>query len=405
MEEFRHAEFSGLRNTVPNNRFGLDDLEAAVNVDVDDSKRVALRHGRGALLLSGAYKSLWSDGAIALAVKSQTSLMRIFPDWSEAALRAGLMPGLDMSYAANDSRVFYANGADSGIIQDGASRTWGLNIPTGQPEAEAIGGLLEAGRYQFAVTYLRADRQESGTPPAAVIDLTVDGGIRLTEIPVSADPGVTLKIVYFSKKNDETLYRAGVIPASATTFDYQVEASMQVSLMTQHLRPPPAGHYVDVFNGRTLVGHESTLYYSEPYSLELFDLRKNHQLNGRMTMLAALDGGVYVSTPTGIMWLDGLDPTKWVYRKLKDYGALRGALYFCSRDMVLDGQGQKTVAVFATSQGVCVGEDGGVITNLTQSRYLYPIQDRGALVVRRYRGFTQGLTVFQGTERAASASS
>lgn len=399
-----HAGFLGLRNTVPSDRFGLEDLEAAENVDIDDSLRVTRRYGHGAAVVSGACRSLWSDGLTALVVRNDTTLVQILPDHTLRTLRTGLAPGLDMSFGGLAARIYYANGIDTGVVEGGRSRSWGLEVP-GVPAVSATGGVLPAGRYQFAVTYLRADGQESGSSLSGVIELGATGGVQLASLPVSADPDVALKAVYLSKCNGEALYRAGIIPNGNTTFTYQIEASMQVPLRTQHLRPAPAGQFVDVINGRTLVARGDTLYFSEPYAPELFDLRKNFRFNGPIVMLAALDTGVYIGTEAQVIWLDGKVPENWVYSERLMYGAIRGAVTKTSRDLVLDGQGVKRVAVFATQQGICVGEDGGGIINLTRERYAYPVQDKGAVVVRQHRGLVQCLTALQGAEVAGNASS
>ena len=403
---YEHAGFLGLRNTVPSDRFGLGDLEAAQNVDIDDSQRVARRYGHGAAVVSGACRSLWSDGLTALVVRNDTTLVQILPDYTLRTLRTGLTPGLDMSFEALAARVYYSNGMETGVIEGGRSRSWGLEIP-GVPTATTAGGVLPAGRYQFAVTHLRSDGQESGSSRAGIIALSDIGGISLSGITVSSDPDVSEAAIYFSKRDGEmpALFRAGIIPNGNTTFSYQIEASMQIPLRTQHFRPPPAGQFVDTINGRTLVAKGDTLYYSEPYAPELFDLRKNFRFAGPIVMVAALDSGVYVGTEARVIWLDGKTPEDWAYSERLMYGAVRGAVTKTSRDLVLDGQGVKRVAVFATKQGICVGEDGGGIINLTRERYAYPIQDKGAVVVRQHRGLVQCLTALQGAEVAGNASS
>jgi hypothetical protein len=400
---YEHAEFSGLRNTVTPDRFGLDDLEVATNVDIDDAKQVSRRKGYGPLLVAGVFKSLWSDNKTALAVKDDTTLVQLQPTFAVTTLRTDLTPGLEMSYCAPVSAVYYSNGAETGVVQDGVNRTWGLTPPAAQPTASATGGNLPAGRYQYAVTYLRGDLQESGTPHAGVIELTAAGGIALSAIPVSSDPSVEGKVIYFTKHNGASLYRAGVIGAEDTTFSYQSEVTSTVTLRTQHLQPPPAGQIVDNYAGAyMLVARGDTLYRSEPYALELFDWRKRLPLGSPITMIAALESGVYVGTREHILWLAGDDPAKWSYEPLLSYGAIPGALSRCSRDMVLDGNGKGLVAVFATTQGICIGEDGGAVTNLTQDRFAYPIQERGAAVIRRHRGSVQGVFAFQGAETAGN---
>lgn len=400
---YEHAQFDGLRNNVPADRFELGDLEAASNFDIDDSKRATRRKGHSAAVLTGVYKSLWSNGSVALAVKSETALVQIQPSYAETTLRTNLTPGLDMSYTCPATTVYYSNGVDTGVVQDSLSRSWGLVPPSDQPVAAAAGGLLVAGRYQFAVTYLRNDGQESGTPRSGLIDLTDNGGISLSAIPVSADPTVASKVIYFSKQNGDTLYRVGTIANSATTFNYYADAFGTVPLRTQGLQQPPAGQLVGSFaGGYTLVASGNRLYRSEPFALELFDLRKNNRFGSAITMVAAMDDGVYVGTTHAVLWLGGTDPAKWDMSPRLSYGAIRGAATYCSQDMLGEGKGDAFAVVFATTQGLCVGTNGGKVTNLTQARFAYPVQERGAAIVRRHRGIIQGVVSLQGVETAGN---
>lgn len=404
-----HSQFKGLRNNVPVDRFELGDLSVAQNVDIDDSERVTRRFGHGSAVVSGACKSLWSDGRVAFAVQSETNLVEILPTYATITLRTGLTSGLDMTYVPMAGRVYYSNGAENGVIEGGQSRSWGITPPSDQPVASEVGGVLPAGRYQFAVTYLRADGQESGTPRAGFIDLAAMGGIALSSIPVPADTGITSKAVYFSKCNGETLYRAGLVSVAATTFTYATEASLQIPLMTQHLRPPPAGALIGRFGARLLVATGNELYPSEPYAPELFDLRKVKRFDSRITMLETVDSraeGTWLGTEDAVVWLRGESPEKWTYDVAADYGVIPGTLAYIEGETLGEGAPKgSAVAFFATTQGLCYGTPDGNLENLTRDRFAYPIQDKGAAIVRRHRGMVQGLVAMRGAEQAANVSS
>lgn len=404
-----HSQFKGLRNNVPVDRFELGDLSVAQNVDIDDSERITRRFGHGAAVVSGAHKSLWSDGRVALAVQSETNLIQILPSYTIKILRADLTSGLDMTYVPMAGRVYYSNGVENGVIENGQSRSWGITPPSDQPVASEVGGVLPSGRYQFAVTYLRADGQESGTPRAGIIDLASMGGIALSSIPASSDTGVASVAVYLSKCNGEALYRAGLVAAGVTTFTYAMEASLQIPLMTQHLRPPPAAPLVGRFGARLLVAVGNELYPSEPYAPELFDLRKVKRFDSRITMIetvASRADGTWLGTEDSVVWLRGESPEKWTYDVVADYGAIPGALAYIDGEAFGEGAPKgSAVAFFVTTQGLCFGTPDGNLENLTRDRFAYPIQDKGAAIVRRHRGMVQGLVVLRGAEQAANVSS
>jgi len=400
-----HAKFTGLRNNVPADRFELTDLVSALNVDVDDSARLTRRYGHSTAVLAGSYKSLWSGAGVTLVVKGETQLVRVHPGLTEQVLRTGLSAGVRMSYAAVGDRAYYSNDIQSGVIDKGVNRTWGMAPPASLAVA-VVNGVLEAGRYQVAMTYLRNDGQESGCVGPGLAELPTSGGLLLDLGVAPDDATIQYKIIYLSKCNGETLYRVGAVAPSETTFTYLVDQPMEVPLATGHLRPPPAGHLVSAFGGaRTLVAKGSRVYYSEPFAPELFDLRKHYQLEDRLTLLVGMDDGAYVSTVNGVSWLAGTIPEKWEFQPKLSYGAVPYAFAMVSRDMLIEGGGDLPTLVFATKHGICMGENGGGITNLTQDKFDYPAQDVGALLVRRHRGMIQTVLAMQGAEQSANVSS
>src|SRR5262245_48851004 len=112
-----HAGFTGLRNTVRPGAFELGDLVAALNVDIDDALWVHRRKGYSAPVVAGVTRDIWASGSLCLGVGSNT-LKRILPNLSTQNLRTGLTPDLPLSCAAVGARVYYANGAERGCIQD-----------------------------------------------------------------------------------------------------------------------------------------------------------------------------------------------------------------------------------------------------------------------------------------------
>lgn len=416
---FEHAQFTGLRNTVPPSRFDLGDLSTALNVDIDDSLLVQRRKGYPSPVAAGNFHSFWSNGNVAFAVLNQIDLVRIFPDYTVEILRSGLTPGLYMSFASigpqivnpeSTWRVYFSNTAEKGVIDSGRVRSWGLDVPSHQPSATAQGGTLKAGSYQFAVTYRRKDKQESGSRDCDVITLpsstptvqSKDNGILFSNIPASSDPDVDSICVYVTRCDGESLYRAGVVPNGTSSFTYDHETNtLTLPMRHQHMRPPMLGQIVMDFNGHLMVAQGSRLFRSEAYGLELFDHRKGYEFTDEITLVGALNSGVYLGCKGKIFYLNGPAPAKWSSKPIAEYGAIPGAFDFVSVDM-LGMKGDGIAVLFATTRGLCVGIDGGQFINLTQEKFVYPIQERGAVVVRRHRGMIQALLTMQGNERSAS---
>lgn len=399
---FQFGDFRGLRNNVGADAFAPSDLSVALNVDIDDALGVRRRKGFSSPAAAAVDRGLWADGSVCLGVGGD-ALKLVHPDYTTKTLRTGLAADRALSYTAVADRVFWANGVETGVVQDGTNRSWGLTVP-GIPIASPASGSLTPGTYQYAVTYLRQDGQESGAPRAGVIDLVATGGIALSNISVSDDPTVVYKAVYLSATNGETLFAVGMIENAATTFLIDEQRRQSSPLMTQFLSPPPAGDFIAEFRGHLLVAVGDRLYPSEPYAPELFDLRKGIGFGEAITLVAPMpDGsGVYIGTLSKVTWVQGASPSEWVYRTVSRYGAVPGTLSYGDGDLLGDGQSTGEIAFFATTRGLCAGRTGGALLNLTEARFAYPIQPRGAGVVRRHRGMAQYLCTMQGPETAGN---
>lgn len=397
---FEYEGFKGLRNNADPTGFDLGDLVSALNVDICDDLQIHRRKGQSAVLVAGIDRDLWATGPICLGVGSNV-LKQLFPDYTTTSLRTGLTPARSLAYAPVGARVYYANGVESGVVENGASRTWGI-VPPGRPTLAATGGTLLAGKYQCVCTYLRRDGQESGAGLATTIELTTTSGIALTAIPVSTDPGVVSVAVYATSVGGETLYHRGDVLNGQTTFTIREQQKDASPLLTQFLSPPPAGEFIGYFNGWMLVSKGNRLYISQEYAPELFDLRKSIPVLDQITMIApVMDGGdgVWLGTQSQVIWLAGDDPSKWEYKASADYGVIPHTLAYGDGELIGDGGMSGTqAAFFATERGLCMGAPGGKFTNMTESRFAYPVQDRGAGIVRRHRGIAQYLCTLQGAE-------
>ena len=394
-----HRDFLGLRNNVGAAGFDLGDLEVALDVDVNDVGFLLRRKGHSAVVVAGVDRDLFAAGSICLGVGSN-ALKQILPDFTTVTLRTGLTPLRPLSYSAIGGRVYYTNGVEFGVVENGQHRSWGLTPPA-LGLAVLVGGALRAGRYQYTMTYLRSDRQESGAARAAVVELSaVASGYELT-LPVSTDPSVTQKAVYVSDRDGETLHRYAVLDNAVTTFAIREERSGTVALATQFLVSPNilgAIDHIAYGNGRMLVAAGSRLYCSESYAPELFDPRKSWPFLDAITLVASLEDGTWLGTKSQVIWLPNAEPEKWQFMVKAPYGVIPGTAYVDSLSSVGDGSGKGPAVYFATTQGLCVGANGGQITNYTDGRYAIPIQERGAGIVRRHRGMSQFLVTLRGTE-------
>lgn len=410
---FEYAGFTGLRNNTDPRNFTPADLVDAINCDVDDGNNIDRRYGFGAVVAAGIDRNLFATGPICLGVGSN-ALKQMSTAYGLTTLRSSLTPGRDLSYAPVADRVYYSNGVERGCVQNGADRSWGIDPPA-LPLAALTAGDLDAGTYQFVVTYIRNDGQESGAVRAGTYVLAARGGIALSAIPVSTDATIVGKAVYVSTRNGSALYRLGLIPNATTTFAIRELGDPAAPLTTQFLTPPLAGDLIAYFKGQMLVARGNRLYPSQAYAPELFDLRKAIPFLDRITMLAPLNNktdGIWIGTDSQVIWINVFRPMtasgeessdKWEYKVSADYGVIPGTMFYADGELLGDGSGAGEQCVyFTTKRGICVGRTGGAFVNLTQEKFNFPAQPAGAGVVRRHRGIVQYLCTLNGPETAAN---
>ena len=380
--------FAGLRNDVDPERFDAPDLAYAVNCDLDKSGRLARRSGY-ASVLAGASHSLWSwDDTIALFMQGST-LYRLNPDYSKTALAIGLTSGLRMSYWRANSRVYFSNGIQTGIWENGTIRSWGLPVPA-LPGCSLTVGSMPAGTYQYVATYFRSDGQESGAGVAGSIAVPEGGGL-IFNLPDSTAPGVTSKGIYLTTPNGDILFQALVVPQGGGAVAYQGDTSeLSTELKTQFAQAAPGGQKIAYYRGYMLVADDATIYPSLPYAYELFDLRRFIPADSRVTMLAPMEdkeihesegrnSGLFIGTDRSCGVLVGSDPSNFQYVPKLDYGAIDGAVDYVDGALFESGAtGARPLPMWLTTQGICVGMPGMEIRNLTRTKYGFTAAGRGA---------------------------
>lgn len=122
------SRFSGLKNTVTPERLTTEELEAAVNVDIDDVGQLHRRRGY-TQVDNASYHSLYKGQDRWLVVKDG-SLGLLHPDYSFTAITTG---GPDrISYTEVGDITYFSSPVASGKIDaDGAYSAWGADASAG----------------------------------------------------------------------------------------------------------------------------------------------------------------------------------------------------------------------------------------------------------------------------------
>ena len=298
------GSFTGIRNTISEERLAQGDLAAAVNVDIDDSGQ--LRRRRGYRRVSTAVcHSLMTLGDITLVVKDGM-LGRLFADYThEPLVPVGPAP---LCYVRVGDTIFYSSASASGKIVDGRPAMWGE---------------LGAGMWVSPV-------------------------VRPTE---------TLGAV-----------------------------------RGKYLTGPPAATCMYAYKGRMYLGHERLIWATELYLYDRVDPEKNFiQLEADVTMIAAVDSGLFVGTTAALHFLQGTFAEGLKMRTVVNSPVIPGSLAIVPYVKALPQARQGPVPegfgpMFMTAAGVLVGLDNGDAYNLTQDRVVFPSAVRAAALYREDQG-------------------
>ena len=378
METFK--SFAGINNRLPVERLAETDLATGNNINLNDSGSASRRAGQ-TLKVAGASHSLWCD-AICLCVQAGV-LKQINADYSTTTLATGLNADY-VNYERVNDRIYWSNGTQSGVIVNGVNRSWGLPIPN-LPSVSKISGNLSAGTYQYSMTTLR-DGMESGAALAGTIELSAGQGLRFTFTGNVA--------LYVTEPNGTTLFQC----ATSTTGTYDhLGGLLSLPLDTQWLDQPPAGQCLTSYRGRIYIAQGQFIYVTTALGYELCDLRDYLTVdNSKITMLAGLENGLLVGTEKATYYLSG--------GSLAEFSITSKGAAVIPRTLKLeDGQtvtgkaeyaGRK-VALFTTTEGICMASPDGSVVNLTQERYDFSAAGVGAAGFRNDTALTQYLLFLQ----------
>jgi hypothetical protein len=214
---------------------------------------------------------------------------------------------------------------------------------------------MPAGRYQWALTYIRSDGQHSGASPAGTITLPAGSGITLQGLPVCTDPSVTEKAVWLTSADGGVLMLADVIANSATSYTFTDDTSdLSYPVETQFLSAPPVGHLSAWFRGRLWVASDSYLYPSQPFAPELFDLREALPARGRIDLMFSRpdDQALMVGTNRGQGWISGDSPATMAYAHATNDPVTPGSLVWIPGDRYGEGKSDTDVPLWMGMQGV-----------------------------------------------------
>lgn len=374
------TQFSGLANKVTPEALPEGALAEALNVDVDDAGR--LRRRRGATLIhAGGFHSLLAVPDEVGYVVKNGDLYRFGPSMSLMLVQAGV--GDDhLSYLRVGDRTYAKSRTQALVLLDtGLAQAWGVPLVDTFTPSFSTGDAV-----QVAVVYRRdSDGLEGGAVSAIDTNLTPEGSVTISNIPIVA--GHTAS-VYLTTVNGETLsLAADGVTESVTVFSDSLSTGVQ--LRTMNMSPPTGAGPLAWLFGRILIADGAVLWATEPYQYELVDALAGYKMmESDITFLGSVVDGVFIGTEGGVFFMSGqFEGAK--LERVSTRRAPKQAPSLVDMASVLKGEEQGVGVMFLTDGGVCVGQPGGKVINLTNKIFEFPKASEVAVMARVQDGLNQ----------------
>jgi hypothetical protein len=148
---------------------------------------------------------------------------------------------------------------------------------------------------------------------------------------------------------------------------------------TRQFSDPPIGHLIAYDHGRVWIAQGPVVCYSEPYSLNDFDLASGFlPFESRISMLRPVKGGVFFSDQQRTYFAAGADPKVMDLVVVSESPVIEGTDKRLDMEKFGDGSMTGQGAIWAAKNGVCVGMPTGQVLNMTFKKLSYPSALKGA---------------------------
>lgn len=407
--QLRALGFSkGINNVAEETDLTGQEVREAVNVDIT-AKGSLLRRDGYTQVLAGDCHSLFAAKDYMVVVRND-ALTVVDAAYNTEVLRTGMTPA-PVSYAEAYGEIYWSNEIVARrITTDLTDAPFWIDMPS-QPAVTAVStGGFAAGTYQVAVTMVGDTGMESGSPTASVVEVPEGGGIMLSGIVLSE--GAAHARVYRTDANGDVLYFCTEVPAAATAGLLSSADELGRPLVTQFLRPLPAGQFVRFWNGRILVASGDTLWFSEALRGGLCSSDNYVRFAGRITLLEIVGegeegSGLYVGDGKRVYFLAGANPKEWARRIRFMHPAVEGSGVVVSGSLFADETEQPytgPVAVWVAQNGVyCLGMPGGSVRTIREDSVALPEFSRAAMLLREKGGRRQIIGSFSGGDSSGFA--
>lgn len=157
---------------------------------------------------------------------------------------------------------------------------------------------------------------------------------------------------------------------------------------------PPRASDMAYYNGRLYLSHGRMLWATVFQLYTLVDRTRGFiQFETDITMVGVVTDGLYIGTLDGLYFLSGGSFEKLKRTRVMDTPVIAGSMVYVPQELAnppqvpsnYDTPMQVSLA-FMTTRGMCVAEEAGKTTNLTEGKFFFPSGVRASAMFRRQDG-------------------
>lgn len=378
MDPIKAERFTGINNRSPIDRLPVTDAGRAVrdalNVDMTSAGTFQRRPGQDKVVTGTNTRCLHEIPGGALYANMND--LFLFDGTTSTQVGDIASPYAHVAYENTPLGTVWSDGYRLNVYS-GTSRRLSPAMPNPQPVVTAAsGGALVAGTYGVMFSSIRSDGQQSAHTVPVYVTAPQGGFLSI------AAAGHTERIAVFVTALDgEIFYRSGTIEVGQTSLSIPIVRTDGQPVSFEVMSDLPPGAILALHKGRLLSAEGPALYYSLPHNYGLYRPAFDYILTPEeITLVASVDGGVYLATLSETYWLPGGDIGNTSMVKLLPYGAVKGTL------SKID---DSTDLMWFTPQGPVTANQMGQVSAPQSNSVSFPSANAGASIWRESNGLRQ----------------
>lgn len=345
----------------------------AVNVDISDTGRIALRKD-ATQVSEHKFKNLWQSPLHKdVFATLDHQIVKINPvTWEYEVLQSNIDDSF-VCYEVVNNLIFVST--LNGIFSYNGTLFLPLTIEN--PASPMLmshqqGGRLGAGHYIVAIAYSR-NGIESGLSEHVSCNLDIDGkgdqlqGSLNITLPYCLDNTITHITIYMTDRNGAELKKYQTYPIATHQVSIDNIDSLGRSAQFNTLSPMLSGKFMKYWQGRLLTADKNILRFSQAMAFHLHDERHDFVLMPqRITFVLPVDSGIWVGQVDHVVFLSGPEPKDMQFIKKTAHAPIPNTAIEVDADTVGGdiSQGGAKTALWLSQNGYVLGTSTGQIVEL-----------------------------------------